>query len=264
MTDTPARPPVDQPGSTSPDDPLDILYSDDWLIAINKPSRLLVHRSALDRHDTRNAVRLLSEQTGRYVYPVHRLDKPTSGVLLFALDKDSARGLARQFEDHQVLKRYTAVVRGYCTDAGVIDHPIRDRDARLKPRLEALTEYSNLATIELMHRVDRYPTSRYSLLDVQPQSGRRHQIRLHMKHIQHPLIGDTSYGKRAHNQLFADIYKCRRLLLHASSVQFNHPHSLKPLQISAPVTDAEFTSVLADSDWCWSDPQARFRLTGTT
>ncbi|OED37672.1 hypothetical protein AB833_22650 [Chromatiales bacterium (ex Bugula neritina AB1)] len=243
-----------------PDHTLTILYRDDYLIAVNKPARLLVHRSALDRHETSNALKLLRDQTGCYLYPVHRLDKPTSGVLLFALNKDTARYLSRLFEEHRVVKHYTAVVRGYCIESGEVDHAIRDRDSKHKARVPATTSYSNLATIELPVSVDRYPTSRYSILNIQPLSGRRHQIRMHMKHINHPIIGDTSYGKKVHNSFFSECFNCTRLLLHAQSIQLDHPDSSKPLVISAPIVNAEFARVINDTRWCWQNQQDKLQL----
>jgi len=169
------------------------------LIAIDKPSGLLVHRSALDRHEHNNAMRTLRAQSGQYLYPVHRLDKPTSGVLVFALSKDAATTVSTQFEHGLVQKNYLAVVRGHCNEGGTIDHAVRDRDAKDKKPANAITRYTTTATIELPHHVDRYPTTRYSLLQVQPKTGRRHQIRLHMKHMSHPIVGDTNYGKTLHN-----------------------------------------------------------------
>ncbi len=235
---------------------LPVLYQDTHLIAVAKPSGLLVHRSKLDVHDNDNVLKKLREQTGLFLYPVHRLDKPTSGVLLFALDSDSARSISQQFERQLVTKHYLAVVRGYTDKAGTIDHAIRDRDARTPQRNPAQTSYQRLATIELPHRIDRYPTTRYSLLKVKPDTGRRHQIRQHMKHIKHPIIGDTSYGKALHNQFFAKLYHCHRLLLHAQHLEILHPLNGKLVRINSN-PGAEFKSVLSDPRWQWQDRQHR-------
>lgn len=242
-------------------DNLTILYQDTQLIAVAKPAGLLVHRSKLDVHDNDNVLRRLREQCGRFLYPVHRLDKPTSGVLLFALDTDSARSLSQQFEQQLVGKHYLAVVRGYTEAAGHIDYAIIDRDARTRQRNAAFTTYQRLARLELPHRIDRYPTTRYSLLDIKPATGRRHQIRLHMKHIKHPLIGDTSYGKAAHNRFFAEQYGSRRLLLHAHKLDFCHPVDGREIELQADVRDVasidsgQFNSVLADPRWQWDHVQ---------
>ncbi len=212
---------------------------------------MLVHRSALDRHEQNNALRSLRDQTGHYLYPVHRLDKPTSGVLVFALSKAAATSLSAQFENAQVQKNYLAVVRGHCEDGGIIDHAVRDRDAKDKKPADAITRYTVAATIELPYYVDRYPTTRYSLLQVQPQTGRRHQIRLHMKHISHPIVGDTNYGKTPHNKFFASHYQCRRLLLHAHSICLTEPGSSQAVTITAPVNDTQFLRVLNEPAWQW-------------
>ncbi len=184
---------------------------------------------------------LLRDQIGQYVYPVHRLDKPTSGVLLFALSAEIARRLTQTFTDKQVEKRYLAVVRGYTEVSGVIDHPLQERPDKLsdrqartdKPPQPAVTDYRRLATLELPVRVDRYPSSRYSLIEASPRSGRKHQIRRHFKHLSHPIIGDTSYGKSKHNRLFVERFGCHRLLLHATHLVLPHPLSGERLTLQA-------------------------------
>ncbi len=231
-----------------------VVYRDDRLTVVIKPAGLLVHRTQLDAHEHRNLVDQLASQLGQRVFPVHRLDKPTSGLLLLALDAECAKALTSQFEQRLVSKTYRAVVRGYTLDTGCIDYAIGDKDARHRRRSPALTHYQTLANIELPYRLDRYPTTRYSLIEVKPVTGRRHQIRQHMKHIHHPLIGDTSYGKAIHNQFFATQYDCRRLLLHATALSFTHPISMQKITLQAPVTnnagdDGQFERVLNDRRW---------------
>jgi len=210
---------------------------------------MLVHRSALDVHDHVNALHTLRDQTGLYLYPVHRLDKPTSGVLLFACTRSCARALAQQFEQHVIEKSYTAVARGYCATNGTIDHAIRDRDSKSRIAQSAVTGYQTLALMEIPESVDRYPTSRYSLISLSPITGRRHQIRQHMKHINHPLIGDSSYGKAIHNRFFSQRYNSHRLLLHADKLTLKHPQSGKTCSITAPVIDEQFKRVIDDPLW---------------
>ncbi len=234
---------------------LETIHRDDHIVAINKPSGLLVHRSSLDRETRINAVDLLEEQLQQPVYPVHRLDKPTSGVLIFALCSKTARELASQFEQRKIDKRYLAVVRGYCPASGLIDNPVKDKDQPDKPRKAAQTRYETKQTIELPVRVDRYPTSRYSLVDLTPLSGRRHQLRLHMKHIGHPILGDTSYGKSTHNRLFTERYGSTRLLLHARELSFTHPASGRRCTVSALTTDPQFNKVLGDVNWRHPDAE---------
>lgn len=233
---------------------LDILYRDDHLIAIDKPPGLLVHRSDIDRHETRFAVQLLRDQIGRRVQPVHRLDKGTSGVLLFALEPEFTRELSRQFEANVVEKTYLAVVRGWPPPEGLIDHALSRRfddygrvlsDAPPQP---AQTRYRRLATIELPIAIDRYPTSRFALVELQPLSGRQHQLRRHMKHLSHPIIGDATYGKGRHNRYFAQEFACSRLLLACTRLEFRHPATTEPIGISAPVKD-QFITLLQQFHW---------------
>lgn len=222
---------------------MDILYQDKHLVAINKPSGLLVHRSLIDRHETRFAVQLTRDQLGQAVYPVHRLDKPTSGVLLFALDPATARLLNDQFSHGQVQKTYQAIVRGYAPQQGIIDYPLKEEldalsDAfadHAKPAQAAITHYQCLQRFEIPIAVDRYPTSRYSLLRLCPKTGRKHQLRRHLKHISHHLIGDTTHGNGKHNRFFREYFQCQRLLLHAAELTITHPHSQQPLTLHAPL-----------------------------
>ncbi len=231
---------------------LDILYRDDFLVAINKPSGLLVHRSNIDRHETRFAVQLLRDQIGQRVYPMHRLDKGTSGLLLFALDADSARRVAAQFVRGEVQKRYLAVVRGWPAETGVIDHPLSRRfddygrklgAERPAMALPAVTGYRRLDCFELPEAVDRYPTSRYALLSLSPRTGRQHQLRRHMKHIAHPIIGDATWGKGIHNRFFQQRFDCQRLLLAATQIDLLHPRDGSPLSIAA-APDESFAGVI--------------------
>ena len=222
------------------DSPLEIVFQDEALVAINKPSGLLVHRSAIDRHETRFALQLLRDQLGQRVFPVHRLDKPTSGLLLFGLNSDAAAALAGQFEQRLVDKHYLAVVRGYCPEQGVIDHPLRDKPdsaprnrGTARPAREARTRFRRLATVELPYAVDRYPSSRYSLVSLTPLTGRRHQLRRHMKHLGHPIIGDAKHGKGVHNRFFKLRFGCSRLLLACTGLAFDHPVSGERMQLAA-------------------------------
>ncbi|WP_202978176.1 tRNA pseudouridine(65) synthase TruC [Mariprofundus erugo] len=235
---------------------LDVLFHDEWLIAVNKPAGLLVHRSMIDRHETRFAMQMVRDQIGQHVYPVHRLDKPTSGVLLFALDALTARKMGDVFSAGACEKRYVAVVRGYTGEHGVVDYPLKeeldkksDRQAsRDKEPQEAISAYHRLATVELPFAVGRYQAARYSLLALQPRTGRKHQLRRHMKHIFHPIVGDTTHGDGKQNDFFRDTFHCRRLLLSSTGLAFNHPETGAALKIHAPL-DAGFSDVLAALGW---------------
>ncbi|MDQ7988761.1 MAG: pseudouridine synthase [Candidatus Dactylopiibacterium sp.] len=234
---------------------LRVLYQDDWLVAIDKPAGLLVHRSELDRHETRFAVQMLRDQLGRPVWPVHRLDRGTSGVLLFALDRDTLARAGETFETTRVDKRYLAVVRGWAAESGLIDHPLtRQYDAFESARetpgapQPARTRFERLATAELPIALDRYPTSRYSLLRLFPETGRRHQIRRHLKHVSHPVIGDATHGKGLHNRMFAERLGCARLLLMCEAMCLPHPVTGAPLHLQTSPSDA-FAALLERLGW---------------
>ncbi|UXY13902.1 pseudouridine synthase [Chitiniphilus purpureus] len=236
---------------------LPILYLDEHLVVVHKPAGLLVHRTVLDYHETRFALQCVRDQLGRRVYPVHRLDKGTSGALAFALSPDVAQAMNTLFETRQVHKEYLAIVRGWPSLHGQIDHPLQ-REAALAGQREdrsgsspqaALTHYRRLATVELPWAIDRYPTSRYALLALQPLTGRHHQLRRHLKHISHPIIGDATHGKGRHNRAFAAAFGTPRLLLVHTQLGFAHPATGEPVQIHCPPA-ADFAAVQHALGWC--------------
>ncbi len=241
---------------------LTILYRDEHLIAIDKPAGLLVHRSDIDRHETRFAVQLLRDQIGRRVQPVHRLDRGTSGVLLFAFDAEVTRELSRQFENEEVAKNYLAVVRGWPPEAGAIDHALARRHDDYGRPIEnaepqpAVTHYRRLATVELPFAVDRYPAARYALVELRPVTGRRHQLRRHLKHIAHPIVGDATYGKGRHNRFFAQHFGCDRLLLACVGMSFRHPATGQKLSVHASL-NASFAALIHRFGWSGSVALAR-------
>jgi tRNA pseudouridine65 synthase len=234
---------------------LPILYRDDALVAVHKPSGLLVHRTDLDRHETRFALQMVRDQLGCKVYAVHRLDKGTSGVLVFALQPGAGKALTTQFEAQQVSKRYLALVRGHPPESGEIDHPLsRIRDdyewsgkSMVSEAQAAVTRFRRLATVECDVSVDKYPTSRYALLELEPLTGRRHQLRRHLKHVSHPVIGDSTYGKGRHNRFFQQAFGCHRMLLASVSLTLVHPVTGQPLTLIAPVAE-DFMHVLMALD----------------
>jgi len=235
---------------------LEILYQDEYLVVINKPSGLLVHKSPIDKHETRFALQEVRDQIGQYVYPVHRLDKPTSGVLLFGLSKEVAQILSLDFRENRIKKEYIAIVRGYTEEKGLIDHSLKQMlDSKTekergitKEEQEAQTEYERIATVELPFAVGRYSTARYSLVSLRPQTGRKHQLRRHMKHIHHHMIGDTKHGRGEHNKLFREKFDIHRLLLHARKIAFVHPVSHENIQLYAPY-DTDFYKILSIFGW---------------
>lgn len=239
-----------------------LIYQDEYLVAVDKPSGLLVHRSPIDRHETRFALQMVRNQVGQHVYPVHRLDKPTSGVLLFGLSSEVARALSLQFAAGSVHKQYLAVVRGHCPEEGIIDYPLKEQLDKIadkhrrrdKPAQEAVTGFRRLAQVELPVAVDRYPQTRYSLVELRPETGRKHQLRRHMKHIGYPIIGDAKHGKGVHNRFFQEQYDCRRLLLACTSLEVDHPVSGQRLLLQCPI-DAQFQRIVVAFGWHNALPQ---------
>jgi tRNA pseudouridine65 synthase len=210
---------------------LRVLHQDDDLIVVDKPAGFHVHPPEDQRHrisKQQNTVYLLRKQTGRYVYPVHRLDRATSGVLLFAFSSEIAGELSAHLREKRIKKIYFAVVRGWVPDEGKIEHPLRaDKNDGLfsEIRKEALTLFQSVARWETPFPVGRYSSSRYSLVKVEPVTGRMHQIRRHFAHISHPLIGDSVYGDGKHNRAFRDHLAIEQLMLKAYSLQFKHPRT---------------------------------------
>jgi tRNA pseudouridine65 synthase len=219
---------------------LSILYRDDYLAAVDKPPGLLVHRTGLDAGETRFALQMLRDQLGRPVWPVHRLDKGTSGVLLFALDAATARTLGQAFEAGAALRKtYRAMVRGWPPDAGLVDHPLKrlpdDARAGREELQDARTRFRTLARYELPLPQAPFPTTRIALVELEPLTGRRHQLRRHMKHIAHPLIGDATHGKGPVHRAVAGLLGLQRLWLHALRLELRHPVLPHSLLIEAPV-----------------------------
>jgi tRNA pseudouridine65 synthase len=199
---------------------LTVLHQDDSLVAVDKPSGMAVHRGwSQERHVV---LTVLRDQIGRHLHPVHRLDRGTSGALVLALDPATARRLQERWEAGEVRKRYLALVRGIPPEEGVVDSPVPRSPGG--PRVPAVTEFRRLGTFE-----------RYALLEVVPRTGRLHQIRRHLKHISHPLIGDVRYGKGEHNRLFRERFGLHRLALHALELGFPHPEDGRDLRLVAPV-----------------------------
>ena len=199
---------------------LPILFQDEYLVAVNKPHGLLVHRTSLAADSDQFAVQILRDQLGQRVYPVHRLDRKTSGVLLFALNEDVNSLMQQQFQNGLVRKTYQAIVRGFTPDSGEIDYPLKRDDGTVQ---EAFTAFKTLQRTEVPFQTGKHPTSRYSLVELKPTTGRMHQLRKHMAHIMHPIIGDRPHGCNKQNRFFKEKFDMDTMLLHAMGLQFNHP-----------------------------------------
>ena len=215
---------------------LEILYQDDVLIAVNKPAGMMVHRSWLDPHETQFVMQTLRDQIGQHVFPVHRLDRPTSGVLLFALNSEIANILCQQFEQRCVEKSYLAVVRGYLEGRDIIDYPLKIQLDKIadklsqedKPPQDAITKYEGITLI--------------------PYTGRKHQLRRHMKHIFHPILGDTQYGDLHQNRALTTHTGCQRLFLHAYELIFIHPITQIEIKLTAGL-DEQWLKLMNKLGW---------------
>lgn len=235
---------------------LEIIYQDEWLVAVNKPSGWLVHRSWLDRHETRIMMQAVRDQLGQHVFTVHRLDKPTSGVLLMGLSSDVGRLLSQQFEQHQIRKHYHALVRGWLEDEAILDYPLTEEQDKIADKFSAedkqpqsaITHYRGMASVEMPVPVGRYPTARYSLVELEPQTGRKHQLRRHMSHLRHPIIGDSRHGDLRQNRGAAVNFGCQRLMLHASQLSLTHPITGEALTLRANL-DATWMNMLSQFGW---------------
>ncbi|MFT6334378.1 MAG: tRNA pseudouridine65 synthase [Saprospiraceae bacterium] len=210
---------------------LDILYQDEYLVAINKPCGYLVHRSPIARDAEFIVLQILRDQVGQHVYPIHRIDRKTSGVLLFALDTVTNRGLGKDFAEHNLTKEYTAVVRGWIDDNGVIDYALTNDSGKTQ---DAITKYECLDRFELDLPLGRFQTSRYSHVKVLPKTGRMHQIRKHMNHLRHPIVGDRPHGCSKQNRLWKSEFGLTNMMLHAKSLDITHPITKTNLSIEAP------------------------------
>lgn len=243
---------------------LQILYQDHDLVAVHKPPGLMVHRSELCRHETRFAVQLLRSQLGRHVFPAHRLDRGTSGVLLFAFDARTAARLGQAFESHAVAKRYLAVVRGWPEPSGCIQHPLRrledgkDASDPQAPGQDARTKYRRLACAEVPIPTPHHDTTRVALVELHPDTGRQHQLRRHLKHISHPVLGDATYGKGPLNRTFAGLFGTGRLLLACTDLHLAHPADGRALRLHAPL-ERDFAALCGRLGW-----EGAARPAGTT
>jgi len=208
---------------------LPVIYTDDHYVAVTKPCGLFVHRSGLsgERH---SALSIVRDQVGARLWPVHRLDRATSGVLLFARSPEAARALLQQWQAPETGKSYVAVVRGWLPEAGDIDYPLRRLEGQEQLQ-EAVTQYRSLFYAELPISDGRHATARYTIVELALRTGRRQQLRRHMAHLRHPIIGDVNYGDGRHNRLFREQLHSHRLLLHAVALAFRQPFTNELVRI---------------------------------
>lgn len=224
---------------------LEIVYQDDHIIAINKPHGLLVHRSSIANDAKEFALQLLRDQVGRHVSPVHRLDRKTGGLLLFAFEKDVEIALHQQFQNTLVKKKYLAVLRGHSPDQQDIDYPLAKENGTIQ---EAFTSFVTLERAELAIPFGKHETSRYSLVEATPTTGRMHQLRRHFAHIFYPIIGDRKHGCNKQNKFFKENWDMTTMLLHASELEFSHPVSGDLIKLTAE-TGTEFNRMKELMGW---------------
>jgi len=219
---------------------LEIIYQDEHLIAINKPHGLLVHQSSIARDATEFALQMLRNQVGKHVSPVHRLDRKTSGILLFALDKESEIAMHQQFMNSETDKKYLAILRGFAPDEMDIDYPLAKENGTMQ---DAFTSFRTLQKAEVEVAFGKHSTSRYSLVEATPKTGRMHQLRRHFSHILHPIIGDRTHGCNKQNKFFLEQWNMTTMLLHASELIFIHPKTAEKIHLKAALHE-EFKRVM--------------------
>jgi tRNA pseudouridine65 synthase len=222
------------------DNHFSVLFQDEYYVAINKPPGYVVHRSPMTRNAPLIVLQLLRDQLNKKVYPIHRLDRKTSGVLIFALSSESNKQLGIQFANRTIEKEYTAIVRGWTLPQGTIDYPLVNE--KLKTQ-DAITTYTTLEQFEIDLPFGNFKTSRYSLVKLSPKTGRMHQLRKHMAHIFHPILGDRPHGCNKQNRLWKEDFGMDTMMLHANQIKFVHPYTDKKNQIEAPYFE-EFKRVL--------------------
>lgn len=213
---------------------LEILYRDDHLIAINKPSGLLVHKSFYTGEADTYAIQELKKQIGQKVYPVHRLDRKTSGVLLFTLDKETLRTMSDRFATREVEKKYIAILRGLAKEEETIDYDLVNEN---EVKQNAITYYRRLQTSEIDLPFLKHQTSRYCLVEAIPETGRFHQLRKHFKHILHPILGCRKHGCNKQNKLWLQTFGINKMTLHAHQLTFNHPMTNEKISLQARIDD---------------------------
>ncbi|MCE9678153.1 tRNA pseudouridine(65) synthase TruC [Shewanella sp. AS1] len=235
---------------------ISILYEDEDIVAIHKPAGLLVHRSYLARRERFFAMQLTRDKVGCHVFPVHRLDRPTSGVLLFAKSAEMANLLCEQFATKEIEKQYLALVRGNILEGDCLDYPLKQEFDELgdkyadpdKAAQEAQTSYQPLLNCEIPYPSGRYATSRFALVQLTPHTGRKHQLRRHMAHLRHPIIGDTTHGDGKQNRFFREHFGINRLWLIAKMLRFTHPRTGEPISIETEL-ESEWLTIFEALGW---------------
>ncbi|MBU3012372.1 pseudouridine synthase [Polaribacter vadi] len=227
---------------------LEIIFEDDYLLCVSKPNNVLVHHAYHSRNvaDEDSLLQIIKNEIGLKVYPIHRLDRKTSGIILLAKEKEYVSKFQELFTNSEIQKTYFGIVRGFSPDVKTIDSPVKGRDANVHK--DALTELKTLANITLDIPVKPYDSSRYSLVQLSPKTGRMHQLRVHMNKISHPLIGDAKYGDKNHDVMYAENFGWQNLFLHAGKLEFIHPFTSEKLILKATFP-GDWLSLFDKFDW---------------
>ncbi|MGB0892288.1 MAG: pseudouridine synthase [Flavobacteriaceae bacterium] len=227
---------------------LEVIYQDEYIICVTKPNNVVVHHAHHSRNvsDEKSLLQLLDEQLGGKYYPIHRLDRKTSGILLLAKETKYVSNFQELFTNNQIQKKYLGIVRGFAPESKIIDSPVKGRDSNVYK--EAETHLKLIDKIILNIPVKPYNTSRYSLVELLPKTGRLHQLRIHMNKISNPLIGDPKYGDKNHNVMFEDNFDCKNLFLHANSLDFIHPFSKENLELKSTLPN-NWKKVFTEFNW---------------
>ena len=212
--------------------PLEIVYEDNWLIAINKPAGLLVHRSSIATNTDIYALQLLRDQVGFHVFPIHRLDRKTSGILLFAKDKSFVQAFQDALSSSESSKKYLAIVRGHFPKEVRVEYDLTNDKGKTQ---SAITDFKLIKNAEIDVPFGKFKTSRYALIEAHPKTGRMHQIRKHLNHLRHPIIGDRPHGCNKQNKLFLEKWNLTKMLLHSKELELNHPYLKRKMTLQAPI-----------------------------
>jgi len=211
---------------------IEIIFEDDYIVVVNKPNNFIIHESHYARNIRETTLLdFLKQQLGFQVYPAHRLDRKTSGVILLLKKKEHVSQFQSLFTANSIHKTYYAIVRGFSPKSGIIDSPVKNDDTDIYKT--ALTKYTTTYNIELDIPVHPYNSSRYSLIKLKPETGRMHQLRKHLNKISHPIVGDYKYGDRFHNRMFETELNCIYMFLHAYQLEFTHPITNEKLKLKA-------------------------------
>ncbi|WP_299104587.1 pseudouridine synthase [uncultured Tenacibaculum sp.] len=213
---------------------LEIIYEDDFIIGVSKPNNMLVHHSDYSKNVSEEAslIQLLYSQIGHKLYPLHRLDRKTSGIILLSKAPEFVAEFQQLFYNSKIEKIYYGLVRGYSPQELLINTPVKGRDSNVYK--DAETHLETKESIEINIPVTPYNTARYSIVKLTPKTGRLHQLRIHMNKISFPLIGDPKYGDNNHNHMFKEKFDCNNLFLHAYSLEFTHPYTNKQVILKTP------------------------------